>query len=531
MEKLALYRKYRPRTFSDVVGQNSVVSSLKAQVAEGRISHAYLFTGTRGTGKTTCAKILARAICCLDPHDGEPCNQCEACLAAMSGAMDITEIDAASNNGVDNIRELRQEAVYAPSQLKYRVYIIDEVHMLSQGAFNALLKTLEEPPSHVVFILATTELHKVPATILSRCQRYDFRRIPAEIMAAALEDIAGKEGFLLDHDAADILAAMGDGSMRDSVSLLDRARGGAFHVTADSVTEALGLATEREILDIFNAVLKGDAAGAVTAFTNCYMTGRDIISVFDNLLSLLRDIYLYKATASTDQLLSRWRRRVPDLAAGCSEEWLERCIEAINFFLSRTTRTSAKRLDGEMCLIKMSLPERAAAAPTPVKSAPAPAPKQAVKADTVTEAAPAVSRAEDDGPPPWDEDDAPPVADEAPSVNAEPPERKEYAQTAAPNERYDAVRAALDGKVNSAVKVYLKSADVREDNGGLYIAVAEEGLIFINKPDVAGLIDEAAKAQGYRFGKVEAKKAVVKEDPLEKIRSRAESLGVNIRIK
>lgn len=530
MENLALYRKYRPQTFSEVVGQNSVVSSLKAQVAEGRISHAYLFTGTRGTGKTTCAKILARAICCLDPHDGEPCNKCEACLAAMSGAMDITEIDAASNNGVDNIRELRQEAVYAPSQLKYRVYIIDEVHMLSQGAFNALLKTLEEPPAHVVFILATTELHKVPATILSRCQRYDFRRIPAEIMAATLEDIASKEGFLLDHDAADILAAMGDGSMRDSVSLLDRARGGAFHVTADSVTEALGLATEREIFDIFEAVLRGDAAGAVTAFTDCYMTGRDIISVFDNLLSLLRDIYLYKATGSTDQLLSRWRRRVPEVAGSCSGQWLERCIEAINFFLSRTTRTSAKRLDGEMCLIKMALPDRAMEKAPASRSVSA-APASAVKAETITKSAPAVPSSDDDGPPPWDEADAPPAPAEEAPVRNEGPERKEYAQSGGQNEKYDAMRASLDGKVNSAVKVYLKSADVREDKGGIYIAVAEEGLIFINKPDVAGLIDEAAKAQGYAFGKVEAKKAAVKEDPLEKIRSRAESLGVNIRIK
>ena len=233
-----LYRKWRPQVFSDVAGQPHVTDTLRRELQEGRLSHAYLFTGSRGTGKTTCAKILAKAVNCCT-CDGNPCNECEICKGIDSGSiLDVIEIDAASNNGVDNIRDLREEANFTPVAAKYRVYIIDEVHMLSIGAFNALLKTLEEPPSYVLFILATTEVHKLPATILSRCQRFDFRRIPPEDIAARLEYVAGQEGMELAHDAALLIARIADGALRDALSLLDQCAGRSKQITVEIVSEA-----------------------------------------------------------------------------------------------------------------------------------------------------------------------------------------------------------------------------------------------------------------------------------------------------
>ena len=237
----ALYRKWRPQTFADVIGQQHVTDTLRAQLKSGRLSHAISVTGTRGTGKTTCAKILARAVNCEHPVNGDPCNECAACRGILDGSvLDVTEIDAASNNGVDNIRDLRDETRYTPAQVKKRVFIIDEVHMLSIGAFNALLKTLEEPPEHVLFILATTELHKVPATILSRCQRFDFRRIGAEDIARRLLQVADGEGIQLTEGAARLIARLADGAMRDALSMLDRAAA-AGAVDEQTVTAALGV--------------------------------------------------------------------------------------------------------------------------------------------------------------------------------------------------------------------------------------------------------------------------------------------------
>lgn len=238
-----LYRKYRPKVFSDVYGQEHVTSTLINEIKENRISHAYLFTGSRGTGKTTCAKILAKAVNCEHNENGEPCNECEVCKGLDSGSIyDVVEIDAASNNGVDNIRDLREEANYTPTRGRYRVYIIDEVHMLSKGAFNALLKTLEEPPEHVVFILATTEVHMLPATILSRCQRFDFKRIQPETMALRLKEVAGFENMQLDDDAAILISRIADGGMRDALSILDQCAGRGSHIDSKLVSEVAGIA-------------------------------------------------------------------------------------------------------------------------------------------------------------------------------------------------------------------------------------------------------------------------------------------------
>ena len=272
-----LYRKYRPKVFSDVYGQDHVTSTLKNEIENGRVSHAYLFTDSRGTGKTTCAKILAKAVNCEHNVNGEPCNECEVCKGLDNGSIyDVVEIDAASNNGVDNIRELRDDTNYAPTRGKYRVYIIDEVHMLSTGAFNALLKTLEEPPSHVIFILATTEVHKLPATILSRCQRFDFKRIQPETMAKRLNQVAEAEGITLESDAALLIARIADGALRDGLSILDQCAGRGSVVNAQLVSEVAGLAGKEAIYKLSSCISSKDSSSAMSIISELYQNSYDM---------------------------------------------------------------------------------------------------------------------------------------------------------------------------------------------------------------------------------------------------------------
>ena len=303
----ALYRKYRPKTFDDVVGQEHITETLKKQVETGRLSHAYLFIGTRGTGKTTCAKILAKAVNCEHPVNGNPCNQCAACRGIDDGSiLDVVEIDAASNNRVEDVRALRDEAVFSPANVNKRVYIIDEVHMLSNSAFNALLKILEEPPAHLMFILATTELHKVPATILSRCQRFAFKRLRAEEIASRLNFIAYQEHIEIEPDAVNLLARLADGGMRDGVSLLDQcasAAGGA--VTLESVYASLGLAGERRTAELMQAIAQQDTAKALTVFSSLYAAGKDVGALLGEMCALCRDLLvLHTAPKSGLAMLS-----------------------------------------------------------------------------------------------------------------------------------------------------------------------------------------------------------------------------------
>ena len=292
----ALYRKYRPQTFDDVVGQRSITETLKNQLITGRLSHAYLFTGTRGTGKTSCAKILAKAVNCENLQDGNPCNCCAACRSIDSGGcMDVLEIDAASNNGVDNVRTLREDAVYTPSEVRRRVYIIDEVHMLSMAAFNALLKIIEEPPEHLVFILATTELHKVPATILSRCQRYSFRRLLPEDIGGRLNYVAYQEGIAIEPEAVSLLARLADGGLRDGLSLLDQcASATAGTLTAEGVYQCLGLAGDRKTAALMEAIARGDTPTALEIFSELYAGGKDVAAMTGELSSLARDLLILK---------------------------------------------------------------------------------------------------------------------------------------------------------------------------------------------------------------------------------------------
>ena len=295
----ALYRKYRPLTFSEVSGQEHITETLKGEMEAGKISHAYLFTGTRGTGKTSCAKILARAVNCESPVGGDPCGVCDACRLALSEeATDIVEMDAASNNGVDDIRILREQITFTPSHLKRRVYIIDEVHMLSTAAFNALLKTLEEPPEHVVFILATTEVHKLPATILSRCQRFDFHRIETGKISERLFYVAKEEGFTITEEAANLIAAAADGGMRDALSILDLCLSASENITEETVTASLGLSGNEYLTRLAESILYGNAEAALTLIDELHRNSIDILRLAGELSSYFRDIMIVKTVSS-----------------------------------------------------------------------------------------------------------------------------------------------------------------------------------------------------------------------------------------
>ena len=291
MSYLALYRKYRPLTFSEMVGQKAVIQALQNQVKFGQLGHAYLFCGTRGTGKTSTAKVFARAVNCLNPVDGNPCNECELCREAESG-FNLVEIDAASNNGVENIRDLREEVQYTPSKGKYKVYIIDEVHMLTQSAFNALLKTLEEPPEHVIFVLATTEPHKVLPTILSRCQRYDFKRITTDEIAEHLADVCEKEGIAADKDALHYIAAIADGGMRDALSILDQCHAYYMHdtITLDKVRDVLGAVDTQIFTQITDALVRQDAGVLLQAVDQVFSEGRDALQFLTAWNGYLRNV-------------------------------------------------------------------------------------------------------------------------------------------------------------------------------------------------------------------------------------------------
>ncbi len=295
----ALYRKYRPLTFSDVCGQEHITETLKGELKAGKISHAYLFTGTRGTGKTSCAKILARAVNCQCNKDGDPCLECEACgLAISEEATDIVEMDAASNNSVEDVRMLREQINFTPTTLKYRVYIIDEVHMLSSAAFNALLKTLEEPPEHVIFILATTEVHKLPATILSRCQRFDFHRIENSKIIERILYIAEKEGFTVTNEAASLIAAAADGGMRDALSILDLCLSNSAEITEHTVTAALGMSGNEYLTKLSESILENDCEMALTLVDELHKNSVDMLRLANELSSYFRDIMIVKTVSS-----------------------------------------------------------------------------------------------------------------------------------------------------------------------------------------------------------------------------------------
>lgn len=363
----ALYRKYRPKTFDDVVGQEHITETLKKQVETGRLSHAYLFIGTRGTGKTTCAKILAKAVNCEHPVNGNPCNRCAACRGIDDGSvLDVVELDAASNNGVDNVRALRDEAVFSPASVRKRVYIVDEVHMLSNSAFNALLKILEEPPEHLMFILATTELHKVPATILSRCQRHSFKRIPVDTITARLNFVAQQEHLNLQPDAAALLARMADGGMRDALTLLDQCCGNEC-ISTDTVISAIGLAGNLRTAQLLRSVAAGDTAGALEQFRELWQDGKDPSALLDELSMLQRDLLMQAvAPRGGRELLSGAYDPVTldELSGAFSSAQLLANLQSIQQTLGAMASQPNPRIAAELCLIRLCRPELCDDVPT-----------------------------------------------------------------------------------------------------------------------------------------------------------------------
>ena len=357
----ALYRKYRPRTFSEVSGQPHITKTLQNQLLEGRISHAYLFTGSRGTGKTSCAKILAKAVNCLHPQNGDPCNECEVCKGIEAGAiMDVLEMDAASNNGVNDIRDIREKVEYTPSSAKYRVYIIDEVHMLSAGAFNALLKTLEEPPAHAIFILATTEVHKLPATILSRCQRFDFGRIPPEAIAARLAWICGQEDMTISNEAALLIARLADGGLRDAVSLLDVCASAAREITEETVISAAGVAGRDHLFELWGYIEQRDAAGALRCVDRLHKASCDMGRLCEELISHLRNLMLCKTLGDVTELIvcpASELERLQQQAAGMTLPAVLHGMDALENCLRAMKQGAARRPAMESALLKLASPE------------------------------------------------------------------------------------------------------------------------------------------------------------------------------
>ena len=369
----ALYRKYRPKNFDEVVGQEHITATLKQEIASGRIGHAYLFTGSRGTGKTSCSKIIAKAVNCPNQHDGNPCGVCAVCRGIDDGSvLDVTEIDAASNNGVDNIRQLREEANFTPAQVSYRVYIIDETHMLSVGAFNALLKIMEEPPEHVIFILATTEVHKIPATILSRCQRFDFRRISPSVIAARVRWVCEQEGIQIDPEAADLIASLAEGGMRDALSLLDvcrsNARSGeqdssasrAEKITLEHVRQSAGLAVSDSLFAVADAVLRRDVPAVLQEIDRMFENSIDFEKMCVQLIAHYRGLMMAKALKNPQEFVSglpQDAQRLSAQAAGYPMGQILYSLTVLQDALSRMGRTAQTRVELEMAAIKLCSPE------------------------------------------------------------------------------------------------------------------------------------------------------------------------------
>lgn len=555
---LALYRKYRPRTFDDVISQEHITTTLKNQVRTGTAGHAYLFTGSRGTGKTTCAKILAMAVNCLNPNEGNPCLECERCREILDGSStDIVEMDAASNNGVDDVRQLRDEVAYTPVSCKYRVYIIDEVHMLSAAAFNALLKTLEEPPPHVKFILATTELHKVLPTILSRCQRFEFRRVDIADSSARLLEVAEKEGVTLDSDAAELISRLSDGGMRDALSILDRCISEDKHVTSAIVRDCAGVAEDKHLFAFSEMIANKDAAGCIRLLGELHKGSKDITVVVDELSGHFRDLMLYKTAPEAADLLSALPDEYAEIERICGMYTLEeilRCLTLLRQCADGIGKVKQRKIVAEMCLVQMctgASPVGAAVKPAvkPVQTVQLPEKPEIPDIDIPDEQLTPVQRRnlqktrelmaeydKSDPPEAPPTSEPPPVEEvpfEPPVENAfEPPPNAELPPLTeiTPKQWEDAI-----SKCDFMVKDMFKDSDVRLDGGTLVVRSANEMLLNnVKDEELIRLNGIISTALGFSACmKIEKKEIPVAESalsPLERALANARRLGVEVKI-
>ncbi len=550
----ALYRKWRPTTFSDVVGQDHITSVLRYQVANDKTSHAYLFCGSRGTGKTTCAKILAKAVNCPNSKNGEPCNECEICRRIDGGmSMEVLEMDAASNTGVDYIRDIREEVVFSPSEVGTRVYIIDEVHMLTESAFNALLKTLEEPPQKVIFILATTEIQKIPATILSRCQRFDFRRIPAQTISDRLMKISSQENIEITDGAAHLIAKLALGGMRDAISMLELCSGEGDRITEERVSAATGIIGRESIIKTVKAILSGNYGEIFATISSVYSNSYDIASFISEIMQFYRDIAIYKTLATKNGEISRDILDLSDaelsdiieISQKVRRETVIYHIKMLEDAFLSMSRGTDKRICAEMTLMRMcsgntwdsspeALAERISSlevrfteggifpAPRPtfsetneIKSVPAaeaPA-RQEIKAETKVEPVDVTVKAEEKVPEPMTEvkiKEAPkaspmPAAKPASAENSDGPEWTEFSDWIEVVSQYD--------KIDRSISPFLRLASADTDGSTLRIKVSDSfSKMMLENAKIDDFIMRFSASRGFMFSQIIIEVSEAKED-------------------